>query len=75
MTLWLRSLWAALRTTLDPLDALPLSLAGPAPARIERLAPDASWEPVPFETTADGVLLRLPLLPLEPAVLRIGREK
>ena len=64
-------LWAALRTSLDPLDALPLSLAGPAPARIERLAPDATWEPVPFEATADGVLLRLRLLPLEPAVLRV----
>ena len=34
-------------------------LAGPAPARIEHLAPDASWEPVPFETTPDGLVLRL----------------
>ncbi len=65
-------LWAALRTSLDPLEELPLALAGPAPSRIERLAPDASWRPVPFERTADGALLRLPLLPLEPAVLRHG---
>ena len=65
-------LWAALRTSLDPLEELPLALAGPAPSRIERLAPDASWRPVPFERTADGALLRLRLLPLEPAVLRHG---
>ncbi|MBQ3810702.1 MAG: hypothetical protein II839_07785 [Kiritimatiellae bacterium] len=65
-------LWAALRTTLDPLDALPLSLDGPAPARVERLAPDATWEPIPFETTADGVVLRVRLLPLEPAVFRVS---
>ena len=69
-------LWAALRTSLDPLDALPLSLAGPAPARIERLAPDATWEPVPFETAPGSIRLRLRLLPLEPAVLRaIPREE
>ena len=65
-------LWAALRTTLDPLESLPLSLAGPAPARVERLAPDALWEPVPFEKTAAGVVLRLRLGPLEPAVFRVA---
>ncbi|MBQ9726975.1 MAG: hypothetical protein IJV65_05650 [Kiritimatiellae bacterium] len=65
-------LWAALRTSLDPLEELPLSLAGPPPALVERLAPDATWEPVPFETTPDGVVLRLRLLPAEPAVLRVS---
>ena len=65
-------LWAALRTSLDPLEELPLSLAGPAPARVERLAPDASWEPVSFEKTADGVVLKCRLLPLEPAVFRLS---
>ena len=64
-------LWAALRTSLDPLDGLPLSLDGPAPASVERLAPDASWKPVPFSKTADGVVLDLRLLPAEPAVLRV----
>lgn len=64
-------LWMAMDTSLDPVDAVPLALAGPAPGRVERLMPDASWAPVAFDPAPGGIVLRLRLLPAEPAVLRV----
>jgi len=64
-------LWLALPISLDSVEEIPLVLTGPAPTRIERLAPDATWIPVPFEATPGGLSLRLSLRPLEPALLRL----
>ncbi len=58
--------------SLDPVDEIPLALAGPSPARVERLFPDGSWRGVDPATPSPGRLdLRLRLLPAEPAILRI----
>jgi hypothetical protein len=66
-------LWLAMPISLDPVDEIPLALAGPAPARVERLCADGSWRGVDTATPAPGRLdLRLRLLPAEPAVLRLA---
>ena len=66
-------LWLAMSISLDPVDEIPLALAGPAPARVERLCSDGSWRGVDTATPAPGRLdLRLRLLPAEPAVLRLA---
>ena len=66
-------LWLAMPISLDPVDEIPLALAGPAPARVERLCSDGSWRGVDTATPALGRLdLRLRLLPAEPAVLRLA---
>lgn len=62
----------AMDISLDPVEELRLGLAGPPPVRVERLAPDASWESVPAETAPGGLLLHLRLLPAEPALLRFA---
>ena len=65
-------LWLAMPISLDPVEEIPLALAGPAPARVERLCADGSWRGVDTATPAPGRLdLRLRLLPAEPAVLRL----
>ena len=64
-------LWLAMPLCLDPVEEIPLVVDGKAPQRIERLSPNATWEPVDFATTPFGIVLRLPLRPLEPAVLRL----
>ena len=66
-------LWLAMPIGLDPIEEIPLTLAGPAPVRVERLLPDGSWRGADTATPAPGRLdLRLKLLPAEPAVLRLA---
>ena len=66
-------LWLAMPISLDPVDEIPLAIAGPAPARVERLFPDGSWRGADPATPSPGRLdLRLRLLPAEPAVFRLS---
>jgi hypothetical protein len=66
-------LWLAMPISLDPVDEIPLAIAGPAPARVERLFPDGSWRGADPATPSPGRLdLRLRLLPAEPPVFRLS---